>query len=279
MSVRTLKGLLAFLQEHNLTPCKRASQHFLVDGNILDKIVKTAELSADDFVIEIGPGPGALTETLLHTGCSVLAIEKDKRLASLLTRLQGQRLHICAQDILQCPIEEHLQTLSKKAKVVANLPYHITTPILTKFLPLHIMISDLVIMMQKEVGKRCMALPNTKDYGSLTLFIQFFADILSHFTIAPSCFYPKPQVESMVLHLRLRPTLPVKDPQLLFQLIHTSFQQRRKCLTTSLRTIASAKTIEALLNEMHMSSCARPQELSLQAFIHIADALASNKAP
>ena len=278
MSISRPKELYRFLTEHQLQAKKTSSQNFLIDGNILRKIVKEADLSEKDLAIEIGPGPGALTETLLQTGCKVWAIERDRKLATLLQRLceDTNKLHIHCCDFLQFPLEEALQkegSTSSHVKVVANLPYHITTPILAKLLPLTNHLSDLIVMVQKEVALRLTAQKGTKDYSSFTLFVQFFSEVSYCFTVKPSCFYPRPSVESAIVHFRLRPPPPVKNPSLLFTVIHAAFQKRRKMMRASLKELAPSSFVEETLKQMGLSPLSRPEELSLQQFIFLTDQL------
>ncbi|MBM3198497.1 MAG: ribosomal RNA small subunit methyltransferase A [Chlamydiae bacterium] len=280
-SVRTLKGLCTFLQENGLAPQKRSSQNFLIDKNILDKIIQEAAITKEDLVIEIGSGPGALTEALLETGCQVWAIEKDQAFARLLHRLEKMgRLTVFAEDFLSFPLEEQLTRAlphGKKAKIVANLPYHITTPILAKLVPLHTAISDLIIMLQKEVAERCLAICGTKDYGSLSLFLQFFCQITYGFTVSSSCFYPRPSVQSSVIHLCLQPPPTTANQSLVFTLIRSSFQKRRKMITTSWKELFPLPLLLQVLTDLGISPSSRPEDLSLDNFIALADALAANQ--
>lgn len=270
--------LIAFLAENGLQAKKSASQNFLVDGNIVRKIVSLGNVTKDDLVLEIGPGPGALTEALIETGAEIWAVEKDPKLATLLRRLSSneEKLKIFTEDFLEFPLEELLkQTLSegKKCKVIANLPYHITTPILTKLVPLHMYISDLIVMVQKEVAERCIAKEGTKDYSSLSLFLNFFTKMDYGFTVNSNCFYPKPTVQSAVVHFQLTPPPEVKDQVFLFKLIRTSFQQRRKMLKASLKTFFPSASIEAALSKQGLNPFSRPEELSLENFIALSSDL------
>ena len=274
MKISNPKELQRFLDEHGLFAKKSASQNFLIDGNIVRKIVAEARLSPDDVVIEIGPGPGALTEELLETGCSVIAIEKDQELASLLRRFttDEKKLSIFSEDFLKFPLEDLLKKKllpGKKAKVVANLPYHITTPILEKLLPLHEYISDLILMVQKEVAVRFVAPVGTKDYSSFTVFLQFFSKVTYCFTIEPSCFSPKPTVQSAVVHLKLTPPPAVKSQEGFFEMTRTAFGKRRKMMRASLKDLFPPKTVEASLEKLNLNPQIRPEELSLAQFIEL----------
>ena len=278
MKISNPKTLIEFLTQHGLQAKKHSSQNFLIDGNIVRKILSEASVGPDDLVIEIGPGPGALTEALLETGCRVWAIEKDPKLAELLRRLcsDENRLKIFTVDFLEFPIEELVKAEllpGQKAKVVANLPYHITSPILTKLVPLHAIFSDLVLMVQKEVAQRCIAKEGGKDYSSLSLFLKFFSETTYGFTVEPGCFYPKPSIQSAVIHFR--PKLPpaVPDQDFLFQLIRTSFQQRRKMIKASLKPLFPSALIEESLSKQGLNPFSRPEELSLEQFIRLSSDL------
>ncbi len=282
MKISNPKELQKFLNEHGLAAKKSASQNFLIDGNIVRKIILEAELSSNDLVIEIGPGPGALTQDLLETGCRVVAIEKDSDLAPLLKRFdeEEKQLIIINQDFLKFPLEdflrEHLLS-GKKAKVVANLPYHITTPILEKLVFLHELISDIVVMVQKEVAVRFVAEVGSKDYSSFTLFLQFFSKTKYCFTIEPSCFSPKPSVQSAVVHLKLRAP-PLKNSEPFFQMTRTAFGKRRKMMRASLKELFPSANIESSLEKLGLNPQIRPEELSLDQFLKLYEILSSSSS-
>ena len=258
--------LSQFLTGEGKKPIRALSQNFLIDGNILRKLVQAAAPKEGDLVIEIGPGPGALTEALLESGANVLAIEKDRELARSLNRLQNGNLSIVADDFRNVCFQELLQGKGE-VKVIANIPYHITGIILQKLLPIgNALIKSIHLMVQKEVALRCQAEIRSKDYSSFTLFIQYHAKAKLLFTVSPHCFYPPPKIDSAVLELILIPPA-VKAPYLpLFQLIRAAFQQRRKMLRSSLRSFYRAESIEQALQKIALSPTARPQELSLEQF-------------
>jgi 16S rRNA (adenine1518-N6/adenine1519-N6)-dimethyltransferase len=280
MKITSPTELQRFLAQHGLAAKKSASQNFLIDGNIVRKILSKAQITQEDLVLEIGPGPGALTEALLETGCKVIAIEKDSKLAPLLQRFSGsENLSIFCSDFLEFPLEKHISKelpLGKKAKVVANLPYHITTPILSILLPLHTLFSDLTIMVQKEVADRFVAKVGTKDYSSFTLFLQFFAQVSYGFTVEPSCFYPKPTIQSAVVHLKLRPPPAINDPEKFFLFIRTAFGKRRKMMKASLKELFPSSLVESSLEKIEKNPLARPEELSLDEFIRLYEILSRN---
>lgn len=262
--------LQAFLKERGLHAKKGLSQNFLIDGNIVQKILNAAEVCSEDFVIEIGPGPGALTQALLERGASVLAIEMDPIFAEALGRLQtpDQRLEIVQADILKFPLADFLRKRKgKKCKVVANLPYHITTPILTLLFPLSDLIESLTIMVQKEFGDRMASQKGTPEYSSLTVFLQFYGTVCSSFIVGPNCFYPRPKVHSSVVHCKLHPPLLEGEEEQFFRMTRTAFGQRRKMLRSSLKDLYSSEKIEKALLKINHPHTERPEELSVYEFI------------
>lgn len=262
--------LQAFLKEWGLEAKKGLSQNFLIDGNIIEKIVRTAKVDKGDVVLEIGPGPGALTQALLAKGANVLAVEKDPTFAQALSRLQtpDQRLEVAQADILTFPLLEFLQKLQgKKCKVVANLPYHITTPILTRLLPLFETVESLTIMVQKEFAERLSAAKDTSAYSSFTVFVQFYGHLDKTFTVSSHCFYPRPKVDSAVVHCELHPPLLEKNAENFFQLTRTAFGQRRKMLKSSLKSLYGSENVEQALNKIGLSPQSRPENLSIQEFL------------
>lgn len=280
MKITSPTELQRFLNEHGLAAKKSASQNFLIDGNIVRKILMEAQITENDIVLEIGPGPGALTEALLETGCEVIAIEMDEKLAPLLKRFPGSdKLSIISADFLEFPLQEHMEkilTSGKKAKVVANLPYHITTPILTKLIPLHRLFSDLIIMVQKEVADRFVAQKGTKDYSSFTIFLQFFSQVSYGFTVEPSCFHPRPSIQSAVVHLKLRPPPQIANPDSFFIMLRTAFGQRRKMMRASLKKLFPSALVENSLKQMEKDPLLRPEQLSLDEFIQLYEILSSH---
>jgi 16S rRNA (adenine1518-N6/adenine1519-N6)-dimethyltransferase len=259
--------LHAYLNEKGVAPKKRLSQNFLIDGNIIAKILHTAQIQPDDLVIEIGPGPGALTQALLAQGARVIAIEKDRALAADLERLQtpDERLTVLCQDALTLSYPSLLK--GKQAKVVANLPYQITTPLLITLLPLYPTLTSLTVMVQKEFADRLRASPKTADYGSITLFMNFYGAITHHFVVSPHCFYPKPKVHSTVIHCQLKSACLAEDAERFFVLTRSAFQQRRKMLKVSLRHLYSITQIEEGLEQLKLPPTSRPEELSLEQFL------------
>lgn len=269
MSVYKPSELMLYLQELGIGPRKALSQNFLIDGNIIRKIVATAGVKGGDTVLEIGPGPGALTEELLSTGARVIAVEKDPLLAEGLKRLKG--LEIYCNDILDFPLEDHIRD---KAKVIANLPYNITTPILVHLVPKRHILSQLVLMVQDEVALRMTAKVGSSEYSSLTLFLNYYTHPRYAFKVSNNCFYPAPKVQSAIVVLDLKEPPQGSDETKFFKVTRRAFEQKRKSLRSSLREIYDPQAIENALIEMGKSPLSRPQEFSVEDFIQFIRLLA-----
>ncbi len=266
-----LSELIPFLNSLGTKPKKGLSQNFLIDSNITKKIIETAEIQKGDIVLEIGPGPGALTALLLEKGAIVHAIEKDAVFAKALFRLQTEdcRLHVYCADALEFPIHQ-----IPFQKVVANLPYHITTPLLEKCFSGPFI--SLTLMVQKEVATRLFAKSGSKEFGALTLFASYYATLKSKFVVSSSCFYPKPSVDSAVIHLVSRQGPPSNPPEQFFPLVRRAFQQRRKKLSTSLQEFTSSENIQSALRSLHLREDARPEMLSFEEWLLFTSFLQKN---
>ena len=256
--------LRAFLEEIGASPKKSLSQNFLIDGNIIRKISTLADIQPGDSVLEIGPGPGVLTEELLARGAHVLAVEKDRKFAAALHRLQtpDNRLTVIEGDILE---EEF--PLKPNTKLVANLPYQITTPVLTKFLPQKNLFQSITVMVQKEVATRYLGQPGGKDYGSITVFVRFYSEPQYGFTVEPTCFYPPPRVRSAVVKFTLKDHPAVSSEEAFFAMTRRAFQQRRKMLRSSLKNAYDLTKIDQGLEKIGKGLQVRPEELSLDDFL------------
>ncbi|HEX2580189.1 MAG TPA: 16S rRNA (adenine(1518)-N(6)/adenine(1519)-N(6))-dimethyltransferase RsmA [Rhabdochlamydiaceae bacterium] len=259
-------ALRAFLEEIGASPKKSLSQNFLIDGNIIRKIVTLAHIQPGDFVLEIGPGPGVLTEELLARGAHVLAVEKDRKFAEALHRLQTRdhRLTVVEGDILE---QDLSKLLPPRTKLVANLPYQITTPILTAFLPMKKFFESITVMVQKEVAARFTAFPSTSDYSSITVFVQFYSDPEYGFTVEPTCFYPPPRVKSAVVKFKLKDHPVVSSEEAFFAMTRRAFQQRRKMIRSSLKLIYDQESIDRGLEKIGKGLQVRPENLSLGDFL------------
>lgn len=255
------------LHELHTRPKKSLSQNFLIDGNIVRKILNTADVTSSDVVLEIGAGLGVLTEALLETKAKVIAIEKDslfaKRLKDIYKSLPN--FQIIEGDFLEMPLQEIVK--DKKMKVVANLPYHISTPCIAKLLENSSLFSSITLTLQKEYALRLVAKPNSSDYSAFTIFVAFYATPTLEFTISRTCFSPAPKVDSALVHL-VPHTVPISDEKTFFKMVRSAFQQRRKMLSSSLGRIYGKQIVQEALSKMsHIN--ARPQELTLDDFLKL----------
>lgn len=252
--------LAAFLNSLGVRPKRALSQNFLVDGNVLKKICQLAEVTAGDTVIEIGPGPGVLTERLLELGCKVIAIEKDTTFARALRRL-GQ-LEVVEGDALDV---DFAKLAEKPVKIIANIPYNITSALLERIVKAR-SFSSATLMVQEEVARKMSAKPNTKDFGLLSLFLQFHAEVLFGFSVPPRCFYPSPKVASAVVRLNCKEPQSI-DEEAFFKTIERAFCHRRKTLKASLNDVYPKEKIANALEKMHKDPMTRPEELSLEEWV------------
>ena len=235
------KRTIEVLQKYEFVFQKKFGQNFLIDTHVLDKIINAADITKGDFVLEIGPGIGTMTQYLACAAREVYAVEIDKALIPILedTLSDYSNVTVLNEDILKVDIrklaEEHNQ--GKPIKVVANLPYYITTPIIMGLFEGHVPIESITVMVQKEVADRMQVGPGTKDYGALSLAVQYYAEPYIVANVPPNCFMPRPKVGSAVIRLTRHKEAPVKtvDEKLMFRLIRASFNQRRKTLANSLK--------------------------------------------
>lgn len=277
----------AILERHGFTFKKSFGQNFLTDTNILQKIVDTAEIDKKVNVIEIGPGIGALTEFLAESAAEVMAFEIDDRLVPILadTLRDFDNVTVVNQDILKVDLAQYIAEFKNPdlpIKVVANLPYYITTPILMHLIESGIPFSEFVVMMQKEVADRISAQPNTKAYGSLSIAVQYYMTAKVAFIVPRTVFVPAPNVDSAILKMvrRDQPAVEVQDEKFFFKVSKASFVHRRKTLWNNL-TICFGKSEEtkgkltAALERAELSPSVRGEALSLEEFARLADALKS----
>ena len=272
--------LYPYLQELGASAKKSLSQNFLIDGNILEKIIEAADVAPGDFILEIGPGPGALTQALLKRGAHVLAVEKDALFAKGLSKLQAKYpdLEVLEGDFLNLNLSKLLKEREKPCKVVANLPYQITTPILAKLFPLKEYVSTLTVMVQKEVGMRMVAREGSKDYSRLSLFTHYYCVPKLCFSVSPNSFSPPPKVSSCIMHLKLHTPPPVSSETQFFEMVKVAFGQKRKMLRASLKSLYSKQMIEEALRSLSLPHTCRPQQLSLEAFISFFEKLSSRES-
>ncbi len=258
-----------------LYPLKRFSQNFLRNRSIAERIIEKLNIKKNDHILEIGPGDGALTEFLVKSSAErIIGVEIDKRLAELLRKKFGNenRFELIEGDFLNLDLES-LITERKKLRIVGNLPYSITTPVLFAALDHRPLIKDLTVMMQKEVGERISSLPGSKRYGIPSVLFQLFAEIEPLFTVPRSAFYPVPEVDSMVIKFSFlnRPRYKVDDVDFFISLVKTVFDQRRKMLKNTLKGIViNEKILEQTSVNLHQ----RPEELSVAQFVQLSNELA-----
>lgn len=267
-----------FLNELGISPKKGLSQNFLIDGNIIRKIVNYSEITNDDLILEIGPGPGCLSEEILSKNVQLLAVEKDRIMAEALSRLNkpNGNLEIYCDDILNFPIEQKLKEKlrpNQKAIIMGNLPYHLTTPILIKLVPLNAYISKIVVMVQEEVARRFTAKPGNSEYGSITVFLNYYSTPNYGFTVRKTCFYPIPNVDSAVISLDLHQPPKVSNQESFFEMTRKCFGKRRKMLRASLKELYPGEEVSKALIEIGCTPESRPEDLSLDEFIQLFEIL------
>lgn len=277
----------AILERHGFTFKKSFGQNFLTDTNILQKIVDTAEIDKKVNVIEIGPGIGALTEFLAENAAEVMAFEIDDRLVPILadTLRDFDNVTVVNQDILKVDLAQYIAEFKNPdlpIKVVANLPYYITTPILMHLIESGIPFSEFVVMMQKEVADRISAQPNTKSYGSLSIAVQYYMTAKVAFIVPRTVFVPAPNVDSAILKMvrRDQPAVAVQDEKFFFKVSKASFVHRRKTLWNNLtscfgKSEETKDKLTAALERADLSPSVRGEALSLEEFARLADALKS----
>lgn len=271
------------LQKYNFNFQKKFGQNFLIDTNILEKIIDSAEITKDDCVLEIGPGIGTMTQYLAERAGEVVAVEIDKNLIPILTDTLSaySNVTIINEDILKVDINKLCDEKNdgRPIKVVANLPYYITTPIIMGLFESRVPLKSITVMVQKEVAERMQVGPGTKDYGALSLAVQFYAKPEVVCQVPPTCFIPKPGVGSAVIRL-LRyeePPVEVKDENKMFAIIRAAFNQRRKTLVNSLGNASginvSKDAVLQAIEDMNLSPTIRGEALTLEQFARLSDLL------
>ena len=276
------KNTIEVLQKYDFVFQKKFGQNFLIDSHVLDKIVSAAGITKNDFVLEIGPGIGTMTQYLAASARKVFAVEIDKALIPILedTLKEFDNVQVINQDILKVDIkklaEEHND--GKPIKVVANLPYYITTPIIMGLFESQVPIDSITVMVQKEVADRMKVGPGTKDYGALSLAVQYYAEPYIVANVPPNCFMPRPKVGSAVIRLTRheKPPVEVADEKLMFRLIRASFKQRRKTLANGLNNSPelsySKEEIQQTIEKCGFKAGIRGEALTLEDFAKLANA-------
>ncbi|EPD54662.1 ribosomal RNA small subunit methyltransferase A [Coprococcus sp. HPP0074] len=270
------QNTIAVLQKYNFSFQKKFGQNFLIDTHVLDKIIRSAEITKDDFVLEIGPGIGTMTQYLACAAREVVAVEIDKALIPILedTLSSYDNVTVINEDVLKLDIIKLAQERNggKPIKVVANLPYYITTPIIMGLFESHVPVQSITVMVQKEVADRMQVGPGTKDYGALSLAVQYYAKPYIAANVPPNCFMPRPKVGSAVIRLECHeePPVQVKDEKLMFRIIRASFNQRRKTLANGLKNSPeislSREGIEQAIAELGKGASVRGEALNLEEF-------------
>lgn len=273
----------AVIAKHNFSIQKKYGQNFLIDEHVLNKIISAAELTKDDYVIEIGPGIGTMTQRMAPLCKHVTAVEIDKELIPILsdTLSEFDNVDVINEDVLKVDLNKLIDERNdgKPVKVVANLPYYITTPIIMGLLESKIPVSTITVMVQKEVADRMMVGPGTKDYGALSLAVQYYAKPYIVANVPQNCFIPRPNVASAVIRLTCHETAPVtvKDENLMFKLIRASFNQRRKTLVNGISNFSelnfSKEQVANALVAIGLSENVRGETLNLEKFALLADEL------
>lgn len=266
---------------------KKFGQNFLIDPRVLDKIIAAAEITKEDFVLEIGPGIGTMTQYLAEAAREVTAVEIDRNLIPILkeTLAEYDNVSIINQDVLKVDIAALAAEKNggRPIKVVANLPYYITTPIIMGLFESSVPLNSVTVMVQKEVALRMQAEPGTKDYGALSLAVQYYAEPYLAANVPQNCFMPRPNVGSAVIRLRRyqQPPVQVKDEKLMFRLIRASFNQRRKTLANGLKNSSelsySREAILEALQKVKLPENIRGEALTLEQFAELSDAFSEQE--
>lgn len=274
---------IEIIQKYDFAFQKKFGQNFLIDGRVLDKIIDAADIGKEDCVLEIGPGIGTLTSRLAEAAGQVIAVEIDKNLIPILGDVLSEydNITILNEDILKVDIPALVEekNAGKPIKVVANLPYYITTPIIMGLFESNVPIDNITVMVQKEVAQRMQVGPGTKDYGALSLAVQYYAEPYIVANVPQNCFIPRPNVGSAVIRLTRHQEKPVtvKDEQHMFRLVRAAFNQRRKTLQNALHNmpelnLSKEQVVEAL-EKMGLPATVRGEKLTLEEFAKLSDLL------
>lgn len=280
------KNTIETIQRHGFSFQKKYGQNFLIDTHVLDKIISASGVTEQDMVLEIGPGIGTMTQHLAEAAGHVVAVEIDHKLIPILQETLGEykNVTILNADILKVDIKKLALELNegKPIKVVANLPYYITTPIIMSLFESGVPIDNITVMVQKEVADRMQVGPGTKDYGALSLAVQFYAEPYIVANVPPNCFIPRPNVGSAVIRLTRHkvPPVQVKDSTLMFRLIRASFNQRRKTLLNGLNNSQelsfNKEQIANAIEQLGVPAAIRGEALTLEQFAKLSDILSGD---
>jgi len=267
------------LREYGFLPKKRLGQHFLVDRNILNKVIRTAEVGKEDVIVEVGPGLGEMTLALARLAKYVIAIEIDAKLVEVLKKKSADfpNVEVVKSDILKVDFKHFFKKEGQPIKVVANLPYQISTPLLFRFIEAKEVFSTLTLMLQREVAERMVAPAGGKDYGPLSIFVQLFLDLSIRFFIKPSAFFPSPKVESAVVHMvwKEKPMIEANHEEWFKSVVRAGFGYRRKTLANALKhsELSLPDSIESRMEKVGIDPRRRPETLTIQEFVRLAEAL------
>ncbi len=277
------KKTIEILQKYDFRFAKKFGQNFLIDPHVLEKIIRCADVTKEDCVLEIGPGIGTMTQFLAEAAREVVAVEIDSKLIPILedTLSAYENVTVLNEDIMKVDMEEIVNDHNggRPIKVVANLPYYITTPIIMGLLEKHVPVESITVMVQREVALRMQAEPGTKDYGALSLAVQYYCEPYLAANVPQNCFMPRPNVDSAVIHLKRfeKPPVQVEDEHLLFRLIRASFAQRRKTLVNAIANSPelsfTKEQVLAALAEQSFKPDLRGETLGLAEFAVLSDAL------
>ena len=276
---------IGILEKYKIKANKDLGQNFLINDDVIEKIIEKSQIEKNDLIIEIGPGLGVLTNLLLEKSDNVVAIELDKRMVEIISKrfILKNNLQIINEDVLKVDLnklinERKKQTNINKVKIVANLPYYISTPIIMKLLEEKLEIDEIIVMVQKEVAQRLVAKTGTKDVGAITYAVEYFSEAEKVIDVPKESFIPSPKVESAVIKLKIRKEayVQVKDEKMLFNIIQKSFSQRRKTLVNALvngKIVESKEKAEKIIKELNINENIRGEKITLEDFARICNTI------
>jgi len=267
------------LRGYGLAPRKKWGQHFLVDQNILDKVIQTAQVGKEDIVLEVGPGIGEMTLALARKAERVIAVEIDSKLVEIVREKLADypNVEVIGGDILALDFKRSFSRQGQQMKVVANLPYQISTPLLFRFIESRQIFSTLTLMLQREVAERMAASPGGKQYGPLSIFVQLFSNLSIRFLVKPSAFFPSPRVESAVVHMvwKEKPMVELEDEGWFKEVVKACFGYRRKTLINALKHsgLSLPKDLQGRMEKAGINPQRRPETLTIDEFASLAEGL------